>query len=60
MDAEMWGSLLKATGDLTLLSFLFANWWMERKDRIAAQAKHETHLQSNIDRLLDATETKPK
>lgn len=54
----MFASLLKAAESLTLLGLLFMNWQTERKERLALQEKHEKHLQSDIDRLLEQTEQK--
>jgi hypothetical protein len=56
MDAETWALIVKAFGELTLTGFLFANWWMERTERIKNQADHKAHLESDITRLLEQTE----
>jgi hypothetical protein len=56
MDAETWGIIIKAVGELTLTGFLFASWWLERSERLKIQAEHEKHMQADIDRLLDQTE----
>ena len=57
MDADTWSIIVKAFGELTLTGFLFANWWMERAERIKIQAEHKLHLEKDIDHLLDQTET---
>jgi len=56
MDADTWATIVKAFGELTLTGFLFANWWMERSERIKIQKQYDDHLQKDIDELLDQTE----
>lgn len=56
MDADTWGIIVKAFGELTLTGFLFANWWLERSERIKIQKQYDEHLVGDIDHLLDQTE----
>lgn len=56
MDADTWATIVKAFGELTLTGFLFANWWMERAERIKIQKQYDDHLQTDIEQLLDQTE----
>lgn len=56
MDADTWTQIVKAFGELTLTGFLFANWWLERTERIKAQSELKVHLEKDIDYLLDQTE----
>lgn len=56
MDADTWSTIVKAFGELTLTGFLFANWWMERSERIKIQARFDAHLEEDIEQLLDQTE----
>lgn len=56
MDADTWATIVKAFGELTLTGFLFANWWMERTERIKSQAEYKEHLNKDIEELLDQTE----
>jgi hypothetical protein len=57
MDADTWGTIVKAFGELTLTGFLFANWWLERSERMKIQARFDAHLEGDIEHLLDETET---
>lgn len=52
----MWGMLMKAFGELTLTGFIFANWWLERTERLKAQAALEAHYKADIEALLERTE----
>lgn len=56
MDADTWTQIVKAFGELTLTGFLFANWWLERTERIKAQSDLKVHLEKDIEQLLDQTE----
>ena len=56
MDADTWTTIVKAFGELTLTGFLFANWWLERSERIKIQASFQEHLTGDIEHLLDQTE----
>lgn len=56
MDAETWATIVKAFGELTLSGFLFANWWMERSERIKSQQEHKEHLENDIKKLDDEKE----
>lgn len=56
MDADTWAQIVKAFGELTLTGFLFANWWLERSERIKVQEEYKEHLNKDIDELLDQTE----
>lgn len=56
MDAETWATIVKAFGELTLTGFLFANWWLERSERLKIQARYDDHLEKDISELLDQTE----
>jgi hypothetical protein len=53
MDAATWSTIVKALGELTLTGFLFANWWLERAERIQLQTAYNAHLQGDIDKLDD-------
>lgn len=57
MDADTWATIVKAFGELTLTGFLFANWWLERSERIKIQKALDDHLLTDIEQLLDQTET---
>ena len=56
MDADTWATIVKAFGELTLTGFLFANWWLERSERIKIQARLDAHLEDDIEHLLEQTE----
>ena len=56
MDADTWTMIVKAFGELTLTGFLFANWWLERSERLKTQADYKAHLEKEIEELLDQTE----
>lgn len=56
MDSDTWGTIVKAFGELTLTGFLFANWWLERSERLKIQARFDAHLEEDIEQLLDQTE----
>lgn len=56
MDADTWATIVKAFGELTLTGFLFANWWLERSERIRIQADYKSHLEKDIENLLEQTE----
>lgn len=53
---EEFNVLSTIAGSLTLTTFLFVLWWFERAERIKCQSEKETHLEEDIDRLLDETE----
>lgn len=53
MDAETWATIVKAFGELTLTGFLFANWWLERTERIKIQGLLTAHLEGDISKLDD-------
>jgi hypothetical protein len=56
MDGETMAMIAKAFGELTLTGFLFANWWLERSERLRVQASLEAHYRGDIEQLLDQTE----
>lgn len=56
MDADTWTTIVKAFGELTLTGFLFANWWLERSERIKIQARFNEHLEMDIEKLNDEKE----
>lgn len=56
MDAATWAAVIKSVGELTLTTFLFASWWLERSERLKTQAALEAHYKSDIEALLDRTE----
>lgn len=53
---EEFTALSTIAGSLTLNTLLFVLWWLERSERIKCQAEKETHLEEDIERLLDETE----
>lgn len=56
MDAETWSMIVKAFGELTLTGYIFANWWLERAERIKSQQELKAHLEKDIENLLEQTE----
>jgi hypothetical protein len=56
MTAQDFNTLSTIAGSLSLTSLLFVLWWLERQERIRCQNEKETHLEEDIERLLDETE----
>jgi hypothetical protein len=56
MTAEEFQAITTLAGSLSLTTFLFALWWLERAERIKCQDEKQQHLDDDIERLLDETE----
>lgn len=56
MTPDEFNALSTIAGSLTLTTLLFVLWWLERAERIKCQDEKESHLETDIERLLDETE----